>query len=143
MYNLSSTNFKVTTMFCKGYDKMSPMDNEIDFPQWLQSKMDEREWGQSDLAHKARINRQVIWGYLNRKRGKPDEDQLKAIAKALEIPVEEIYRAAGILPPEPEPDLLTKAIMYLVRDLENDEKNEILEYVKLRRRISKRSRNDN
>lgn len=121
---------------------MSSMVDEIDFPQWLQKKMDERGWGQSDLAREARINRQVIWGYLNRKRGKPDEDQLKAIARALEIPLEEIYRVAGILPPEPEPDLLTKAIMHLVRDLENDEKNEVLEYVKLRRRISKRSRND-
>lgn len=118
------------------------MTGKIDFPKWLQKQMDDRGWGQADLANRAGINRQVIWGWLNRRK-KPNEDILKKIAKAFNISIEEIYQAAGMLPPEAEPDLLTKAIMYFVHDLDNEEKNEVLEYVKLRRRLSRQSKDDN
>jgi len=68
--------------------------NNLDFPQWLQEEMNKRGWGQSDLAREARINRQVIWGYLNRNK-KPNRDILVKIAKAFDVPPEDVYMMAG------------------------------------------------
>ncbi len=62
------------------------MARKIEFSQWLQNEMDRRGWGQSELARRARVNRQVIWSYLNNRREKPDSDVLKKIANAFDIP---------------------------------------------------------
>lgn len=118
------------------------MANKIDFPTWLQNQLNERGWSQSDLANRAKIHRQVVWAYLNRRK-KPGTDILKKIAKALDVPVEQIYQVTGMLAPEPESDILTKTIMHLINDLDNDEKSEVIEYVKLRRRLSRKSKDNN
>lgn len=118
------------------------MTKRIDFPQWLQNQMDERGWGQAELAKRSKVNRQVIWSYLNRRRNKPDEDVLKKIAEALEIPVEQIYRAAGILSAEEPIDLISDTIIHLLRDLDRETKNEIVEYVKLKRRLRKKDKDN-
>lgn len=124
------------------YDIMSPMDDEIYFPQWLRAKMNEREWGNSDLARAAKIDRQLVSNYLTDKRRNPDVRILEKIAKALEIPPEEIYQAAGIPLSKQSVDPVTAATIYLMRDLDTSKKNEILEYVKLQRRLSKKGKDD-
>ncbi len=70
---------------------------EITFTEWLQSAIDERGWTWNKLAKKAGLSSGTIYNIRDGTRG-VGEDSLQAIAKALNIPSEEVYRAAGILP---------------------------------------------
>lgn len=75
---------------------MSTM-TDTDFPKWLESKRKDRGWTQSDLSRAAGISRQVVSDYEGYKRKYFDEDILKKIARALKLPAETVFRAAGIL----------------------------------------------
>jgi transcriptional regulator with XRE-family HTH domain len=123
------------TKIMDNVSKSNTMIKQIDFPGWLQKQMDARKWGQADLANAAGINRQVIWGYLNRSK-KPSEEILVKLAHALEIPPQEIFRAAGILPAESNHDAFFEALKFITGDLDTNTKNDILEYAKLKRRLS-------
>lgn len=121
-YRLSATNFII-------HDKMSlPMD--CDFSEWLTSQLNKKSWSQSELANKAGLNRQVISTYINRQRNKPDADVLIAIGKAFGIPPEEVFRAAGLLPPERKNDSRDNELVYLFKLLPDGEKEQVLDYVR-------------
>ena len=112
-----------------------------DFSKWLQREMDQREWSQSELARRAGIDRQLIWGYLNSKVTKPDEAILQKIARAFKIPVEEVYRAAGILPPKPTTDEWIEKITHVTNELPDDEKERVYQYAEmLREQLEKKSK---
>lgn len=70
---------------------------KMEFPDWLQEELNKRHWSQSDLARAADLNRAVINKLLNQ-RSQPHVTTLGAIARALKIPTESVYRAAGLLP---------------------------------------------
>lgn len=72
---------------------------DMRFPEWLEDKMTEKGWSQSELARKSGLTRQAINYYLSDKSKQPDEFALQKLAKAFKIPVEQVYRAAGLLPP--------------------------------------------
>ena len=110
-------------------NKKNDMVKTIDFPGWLQEQLNARGWGQADLANRAGINRQVIWGWLNRRK-KPTEEYLVKVANAFEIPPQEILRVAGVLPMEPNHDAITEAILHLIGDLDSATKIDVLEYAK-------------
>ncbi len=69
------------------------------FSEWLNGKLKEQGWTQADLARASGLTRATISYYLGPKSKKPDEDALRKIAKAFRLPVEAIFRAAGVLPP--------------------------------------------
>jgi transcriptional regulator with XRE-family HTH domain len=72
----------------------------IDFPSWLQDRLNERNWRTTQLAKHSRISDAAISRILNGQRNAGPET-LTAFAKAFNIPVEEAFRAAGLLP-EPQ-----------------------------------------
>ena len=84
------------------------------FSDWLQSELDKRQWSQAELAYSAGISRAVINKLLN-KRTYPQPDTLQAIARALKIPVESIYRVAGLLPEESETEAFTAEIVHKLK----------------------------
>jgi transcriptional regulator with XRE-family HTH domain len=85
------------------------LDNK--FSDWLQSELDKRQWSQAELAYSAGISRAVINKLLNKKTY-PQPDTLQAIARALKIPVESIYRVAGLLPEESETEAFIAEIVH-------------------------------
>lgn len=85
---------------CKNGKMSLSMDK--DFADWLIEQMNKRGWSQADLANAAGLNRQVISTYVNRQRQKPDSEVLVALARALHLPPETVFRAAGLLPPVSE-----------------------------------------
>lgn len=107
-----------------------PMD--ITFGDWLTKKMEERDWTQADLARKSGLTRQAIGYYLSPKSKRPDEEALKQIASALRIPIEQVYRAAGILPPDSTVNETVEEIIYEVKDLTKEEQLEFLSYIRWR-----------
>lgn len=72
--------------------------SQVDFPSWLQAQLDERDWRATDLARRANMSNAAVSRFLRGERV-PDPDSLKSIARAFKLPVDQVYRAAGILPP--------------------------------------------
>ena len=96
-------------------DKMLGMTlHSTNFPDWLQSELDKRRWSQADLAYSAGISRAVVNKLLNRKTY-PQPDTLQAIARAFKIPIETVYRAAGLLPAETEAETFEAEIIHKLK----------------------------
>ena len=95
---------------------MSAVGQKIQFPEWLQMEMDKRGWSQSDLARSADLNRAVINKLLNGK-SHPQPATLEAISRALKIPIEVTYRAAGLLPTTPDNDDTLDEAIHVLRSI--------------------------
>ncbi len=106
------------------------------FSDWLLEQMRKHDWSQSDLARTSGLTRQSISYYLSDKSKQPDEFALQKIAKAFKLPLEEVYRAAGLLPPEPVETKLIRRITHLTYQLPPEEQQDILVFIKLRLRLS-------
>lgn len=86
------------------------------FKDWLLKEMGNRGWSQSDLARSASLNRAVINKLLNGPTT-PRPATLEAIARALKLPVEGVYRMAGLLPEIPEHDSFVEEVTHHARQL--------------------------
>ncbi|HSJ88404.1 MAG TPA: helix-turn-helix transcriptional regulator [Anaerolineales bacterium] len=97
------------------------MGQKIQFPEWLQMEMDKRGWSQSDLARSADLNRAVINKLLNGK-SHPQPATLEAISRALKIPIEVTYRAAGLLPTTPDNDDTLDEAIHVLRSIHSTQR---------------------
>lgn len=111
------------------------MADAINFPDWLKTQMKNNGMSQSQLARSAGVTRAAINGIITGARG-PGTDLCNGIAKALRLPPEEVYRAAGLLPPALPVNPIIKQITYLTSDLPESEQKDILEFIKLRHRLA-------
>jgi transcriptional regulator with XRE-family HTH domain len=102
----------------------------MDFSTWLIEELKKRNWSASDLANAGGLNRQVIGTYINRQRQKPDPEILVSIARALKLPPETVFRAAGLLPQVPSNTEYMEQLTYLVNQLPDDRKPILLEYIR-------------
>jgi transcriptional regulator with XRE-family HTH domain len=75
------------------------VNNMTAFPDWLLERLNEKDWSQSDLARAAHIGRSSISEVLSGRR-QVGRELATSIANALKLPPEQVFRAAGILPPE-------------------------------------------
>lgn len=73
----------------------------VDFKEWLKAELDVRGLTQADLARKTNLSTAAVSLVINGKRG-VGEEFCQAVAKALNLPTETVYRAAGLLPPVPD-----------------------------------------
>ena len=94
---MSRVLLEFPTVKPRGY-KMITMDT--DFVEWLEHELQERGWGQSELAHKGDIPQSTLSRIMLRDRQLGPEIGVR-IARALKLPPEEIFRAAGLLPALP------------------------------------------
>jgi transcriptional regulator with XRE-family HTH domain len=76
------------------------MDNS--FSNWLIEQMQERDWSQADLARRTSLSRQAIANYVSGRI--PDEKALHQISRAFKLSPILVFRAAGLLPAEPDSD---------------------------------------
>lgn len=90
----------------------------------LQAEMDQRGWSQSDLARAANLNRAVIHK-LVKGDCQPRINTLRDITRAFDIPLEIIYRAAGLLSPNTEYDEAIEEAIYLFRKIKDDHRRAI------------------
>jgi transcriptional regulator with XRE-family HTH domain len=124
-------NKRFTTENKKG-DKMISMEN---FGDWLLREIKKRDWTSSDLAKAARISRGTLSNILSGTRGLGN-NTINAIAKALKLPPEQVYRAAGFLPPKSEEEELIEKIKYIFETLPPEEQDNVIEYARMRRRLA-------
>jgi transcriptional regulator with XRE-family HTH domain len=102
----------------KDCDKMTNVGQRIYFSEWLQAEMNKRGWSQSDLARYADLNRAVINKLLNGK-SHPQPPTLEAISRALKLPIEITYRAAGLLPSNPENDDAIDEAIHVLKSIQS------------------------
>ena len=83
------------------------MCHNMRFQEWLQQELNERDWTYADLADRAHIGKSTISMIMSEVRN-PGSETCRAIARALTLPPEIVFRKAGLLPPTPddEEDLL-------------------------------------
>lgn len=67
------------------------------FGDWLRQQLKKREWSQGELARRSGYRPGVVSTWVNDKR-LPRERSLKDIARALELPEDEVFAAAGYEP---------------------------------------------
>ena len=96
---------------------------------WLLNELEIREWSQADLARRAGVSRAAISDILSGKRNL-GRDLAISIAEVLKLPLEDVFRAAGILPPEPAQDNTLYKINHLYHTLkEPSNKTRALEFL--------------
>lgn len=98
----------------------------MDFSDWLISQMNRQGWSQSDLARASGLNRQSISDYVNKRRTNPDANALNSIARALKLPPEEVYRAAGLLPGQPKSNPSVEEILHIARQLPQTDLDDLI-----------------
>lgn len=105
---------------------------------FLQKKMDEREWTQSDLSRVSGLSRQVINYLMTEKSKEPTKDTVEKLAKAFKIKKDIIYQVLGVVSADPNQDPMIEAIIYETSELPRDEQQEVLEYVRLRKKLAEK-----
>jgi transcriptional regulator with XRE-family HTH domain len=96
------------------------------FPQWLQDEMDKRGWTQADLHRASGLRRGTISGVLNELRN-PGFEFCEAIARALGLPADVVFRQAGLLPPAPKADPVTELGIHLLQQLPAEDRERFVE----------------
>lgn len=69
--------------------------------QWLLQQLHGRDWRAADLAHRAGITEATLSRILSGKR-KAGPEVCAALADALQVPAEQVFRIAGLLPSVPD-----------------------------------------
>lgn len=106
--------------------------NALDFPLWLQDRLEEKGWRSTELAKRAELSDAAISRILRGER-KADPDTLKALARALKISEEDMFRAAGLLSAkaDQEDDEWDRRIMHLLSLFPAEEKEKIVKRLEL------------
>lgn len=101
---------------------MTRVSKHYIFKEWLLKEMAKREWSQADLARFADLNRAVINKLLNGHSTTPRPATLASIARAFKLPVEQLYRIAGLLPEVTESEAFIEEAVHHLNHIQ-DPKN--------------------
>ncbi len=92
----------------------------VNFPDWLANELKSRGLSPADLSRLSGKAPAVISRILNGER-KPAPQTLDAIAHALHIQPDEVFRQAGYLPPVPVLDEQSLNFLALLPELDKDD----------------------
>lgn len=100
------------------------------FVEFLLRELQVRDWTQADLARKAGLSRMAVSAVIAGKRD-PGPDLCNAIAGALELPPETVFREAGLLRDLPTPRAkFEEIVIYRLSLLDDDQLENVLRYIK-------------
>ena len=105
-------------------------------PEYTLKIIADKNWTQSELANRSGLSRTAINDVINRK-AKGGYKYAAAIAEAADRPIEEALRAAGILDIPLNQDEVSQEIIHNIHQLDNPNKVDILEYVKMRLKLQR------
>jgi transcriptional regulator with XRE-family HTH domain len=116
-----------------------PADTSNDFILWLDAQLSDRNWSDHQLARKAGISHSVI---SKARRGIPPKwDACAAIASALDLPPEVVFRQAGLLPPLPPAQGEIEEWRHLLAQLSPKDRYELLQIARLKLRLKHKQGN--
>jgi transcriptional regulator with XRE-family HTH domain len=73
------------------------------FPAWLTARMDARQWNTVQLGRALGVDPSLVSRYLSGER-LPSQASMHAMARAFQLPVQEVWVATGHVPPDAVPD---------------------------------------
>jgi len=106
----------------------------VTFSHWLVAEMEARKLNQSDLARAVRVNQAAISRLVSGK-AQPSPDTLNALARVFELPPIVVFRAAGLLPPDPDVDEEIEQIIHEVEKLPKADQEEVLAFIRMKRNL--------
>lgn len=101
------------------------MENIADY---IKAELERKGWSQARLAKASKLDSAVISNIVNEKRGMGWESA-RAIADALNIPPETMFRKAGLLPPVPTKTEQSEQLLYLFNQLPQNEKDRLIHHI--------------
>lgn len=102
---------------------------KIDLIPWLNSELLNRGWSQRELARRAEIAQSSISDVLAYKR-LPTWDFCAGIARALGVPIDEVFILAGLKPAPPTPVPEEGEAIALLRDLPTTERSVVIKQLR-------------
>lgn len=120
---------------------MLGMPQDENFSRWLLSELEGRNWSQSDLARRAKVSNAAISDVLSGRRN-IGSNLAYAIALAMNVPVEVVYREAGLLPPRRANDLSNEVeqIIHEAEGMTREEQLELLSYIRWRTNLREKKK---
>lgn len=116
------------------------MSKPLDFPDWLRTEMLRHGWNQAELARRCGITSGQISRVLKREQNAGLET-MQAVARALDVPLSEVFVRVGLLPARSERDSLIQQLIDMLADLPRADQEEILELARFKvertRRVSR------
>ena len=109
----------------------------MQFAGWLKAELEERGWNQADLCRASRLSTALVSRIMTGVRN-PGPNACKSMAKALGVPVEVVYKQAGLLPLTGERNKRREMIEFLAEQMNDEEYQDLLDYIKFRLSKSKR-----
>lgn len=103
----------------------------MEFSDWLLDWLNKKGWNQSELATRAGVTRTAISDVLSGRRN-PGPDLCLALSRALNLPPETVFRAAGLLPPVSPDTEYQEQFFHYLSQLSPDERQEILELLRFK-----------
>ena len=101
----------------------------MEFSEWLTGEMERRGLGVREFARMAKVSPGSISRVINEVRG-AGPGFCTAIARALQLPAEEVFRRAGLLPRlevGAKTDVTIQAVVDRLKYLTAEERQEVLE----------------
>lgn len=96
------------------------------FANWLNERMKERGWNQSETAERANLSRTTISDFLA-STAPIGFEACNKLAKAFNIYPPEVFRIAGLIPPVPEKDTKIEILVHRFSQLNNNDQQTILD----------------
>lgn len=103
----------------------------MEFNDWLLNCLNEKGWNQSELATRAGVTRTAISDVISGRRN-PGPNLCLAISRALNLPPETVFRAAGLLPAKPAATQKLDEAAYILSMLGEDDLEEIIQIARLK-----------
>ena len=113
---------------------------KLDFITWLDQELGRRGWSDNQLAKRAGISHSVI--SKARSGSLPKWEACEAIAGALRMPPETVFRAASLLPKETEGEVDFDEWRYILALLPEKERYELLQIARLKLELQDREQLD-
>lgn len=95
------------------------------FAAWLDVELKARHWSNREIARRMGVSHAAI-NNVRRGENRPTSDLCIKIAQALDMPVEPVFRVAGILPPAQEGTDEEQRLVHLFRKLDKRDKDTML-----------------
>jgi len=102
-----------------------------EFVEWVQHLLDVRGLKQADIARNQNITTAAVSKMMNR-QARPGFEMCAAIAATFNLPLEEVYRQAGLLPQKTPAGVLEERATYLFNQLPREDQQEVLDYLDYR-----------
>ena len=104
--------------------------NDVTFPKWIKSQLESKGMTQADLVKSSGLSNAQISRIVN-SHSQPTAESLILIARGLQLPANEVFQAAGLLPSATEITHLMERAIYYLSHLHPDDQERVVLYLEV------------